>query len=174
MLQCVAVSALQSSRCLCFVYDSFHWNCYTSTIHQIEKLRFLGFSCFKFHSISHLNPANSMSRTESRGTSVGGKFSTNLSPFGRIRQVQSTTRCHNFGNINLPLMRINIVLEGTLQTRIFSTNPKGLGANSNLLWNARWNLEFFCTESQTSVWLRTDTATHCNTLQHTATHCNTL
>jgi len=31
----------------------------------------------------------------------GGKFSTNLSPSGRIRQVQNTTTCHNFGTMNL-------------------------------------------------------------------------
>ena len=29
-----------------------------------------------------------------------GKFSTNLSPFGRIRQAQNTTGCHHFGTIN--------------------------------------------------------------------------
>ena len=29
-----------------------------------------------------------------------GKFSTNLGPFGRIRQVQNTTSCHIFGTIN--------------------------------------------------------------------------
>jgi len=29
-------------------YDSFHWKCYTPEIHQIEKLRFVGISRYKF------------------------------------------------------------------------------------------------------------------------------
>ena len=33
---------------------------------------------------------------------------------------------------------------GTVQTKVFSTNQKGLGTNSNLLRNARWNLHFSC------------------------------
>ena len=28
-------------------YDSFHWNCYTPKIHQIQRLRFLGISRYK-------------------------------------------------------------------------------------------------------------------------------
>jgi len=32
-----------------------------------------------------------------------GKFSTNLSPVGRIRQVLNTTSCHNFGTTNWAL-----------------------------------------------------------------------
>jgi len=74
-----------------------------------------------------------------------GKFSSNLSPFGRIRQVQNTTSCRKFGTINMNLLRISTVLGGTVQTKIFSTNQKRLGTNSNLLRNARWNLRFSCT-----------------------------
>ena len=43
------------------------------------------------------------------------------------------------------LIRISTVPGGTVQTKIFSTNQKRLGTNSNLLRNARWNLRFFCT-----------------------------
>ena len=35
-----------------------------------------------------------------------GKFSTNLSPSGRIRQVQNTTSCHNSGTMNSDSIRI--------------------------------------------------------------------
>jgi len=38
-----------------------------------------------------------------------GKFSTNLSPSGRIRQVQNTTRCHNSGTMNLKSIRVSTV-----------------------------------------------------------------
>jgi len=74
-----------------------------------------------------------------------GNFFTNLSPFGRIQQVQNTTSCHIFGTINLNSIGISTVLGGTVQTKIFSTNQKGLGTNSDLLRNARWNLCFSCT-----------------------------
>ena len=29
-------------------YDTFHWNCYTHKMHQIQKLKFLGISWYKF------------------------------------------------------------------------------------------------------------------------------
>jgi len=71
-----------------------------------------------------------------------GNFSTNLSPFGKIRQVQNTTSCQKLGTINMNLIRISTVPGGTVQTKIFSTNQKRLGTNSDLLRNARWNLHF--------------------------------
>ena len=33
---------------ICKMYNSFHWNCYIPKNHQIEKLRFLGISRYKF------------------------------------------------------------------------------------------------------------------------------
>jgi len=51
-----------------------------------------------------------------------GKFSTHLSPFGRIRQVQHTTSCHNFGTINLNSIGISTVPGSTVLTKMFSTN----------------------------------------------------
>jgi len=39
-----------------------------------------------------------------------GKFSTNLSPSGRIRQVQNTTSCHDSGTMNSNSIRISTVL----------------------------------------------------------------
>jgi len=85
---------------------------------------------------------------------------------------------------------------GTAQTKIFSTDQKGLGTNSNLvrLGNARWNIRFSCTvvrqignPNQSHMthalntacvfscrWLQEHTARHCKTLHHTAPHCITL
>ena len=37
------------------------------------------------------------------------KFSTNLSPSGRIGQVQNTTSCHNYGTMNVNSIRISTV-----------------------------------------------------------------
>jgi len=73
-------------------------------------------------------------------------FSPNLSPSGRIRQVQNTTSCPKFGTINTNIIRISTVPGGTVQTKIFSTNQKRFGIRSNFLRNARWNLRFSCTD----------------------------
>ena len=50
-----------------------------------------------------------------------------------------------FGAINSKSIGISMVLEGTVQTKIFSTNQKRLCTNSNLLRNARRNIHFSCT-----------------------------
>ena len=50
-----------------------------------------------------------------------------------------------FGTINSKSIGISMVLEGTVQTKIFSTNQKRLCTNSNLLRNARRNIHFSCT-----------------------------
>jgi len=71
--------------------------------------------------------------------------STYLSACGKIRQAQSTTSCHHFGIINLNSIGISTAPGGTVQTKMFSTNKKGLGENSNLMRNARWSLRFSCT-----------------------------
>jgi len=71
-----------------------------------------------------------------------GIFSSNLCPFGRIRQVQNTTSCQDFGTINMNLIRISTMPEGTVQKKTFSTNQKRPRTDSNLLCNARWNLCF--------------------------------
>jgi len=76
-----------------------------------------------------------------------------FSPFGRIQQVQNTTSSYNFGTTNINSVRISTVPGGTVQPKIFSTNKKGLGTDSNLLLNARWNLHFSCTGDQaTKTW----------------------
>jgi len=41
-----------------------------------------------------------------------GKFPINLSPSGRIQQVENTTRCHNSGTMNLNSIGISTVREG--------------------------------------------------------------
>ena len=46
---------------------------------------------------------------DTSGGNRGGKFSTNLSPSGRIRQVQNTTSCHNSGTTNLNSIVISTV-----------------------------------------------------------------
>jgi len=63
-----------------------------------------------------------------------GKFSTNLSPSGRIRQVQNTTSCHNSGTMNLNSIRISTV-RGHAPYKYPSRNtmPKSPGTNSNPL-----------------------------------------
>jgi len=49
VLQCVAAccSVLQCLHTESSIYNSFHHNCYTPEIHQIQRLRFLGISRYK-------------------------------------------------------------------------------------------------------------------------------
>ena len=85
---------------------------------------------------------------------VGKKISTNLISFGRISQVQSTKSCLNCGEINLNSIGMSTVPGGTVQTKILSTNQKGLGTNSDLLQNARWNIHFSCTDHcRVNIWM---------------------
>jgi len=63
-----------------------------------------------------------------------GKFSTNLSPSGRIRQVQNTTRYHNSGRMNLNSIRISTVRgHAPYKYPARNTKPKSPGTNSNPL-----------------------------------------
>jgi len=77
------------------------------------------------------------------------KFSTKLSFFRRIRQVQYTKSCHNFSTINSDLIVISTVPGGTVQAKIFSTNKKGFGTDSNVLHNTLVGpfIFFYCTGS---------------------------
>jgi len=67
-----------------------------------------------------------------------GKFSTNLRPSGRIRQVRNMTGCHNFGTINLNSIGISTCQEAPYKQRS-SVQIKGLGTN----WNLPRNAQFF-------------------------------
>ena len=63
-----------------------------------------------------------------------GKFSTNLSPSGRIRQVQNTTYCHNSGTMNLNSIRIGTVRgHAPYKYPPRNTMPESPGTNSNSL-----------------------------------------
>jgi len=63
-----------------------------------------------------------------------GKFSTNLSPSGRIRQVQNTTSCHNSVTMNLNSTRISTVRgHAPYKYPPRNTIPKSPGTNSNPL-----------------------------------------
>ena len=63
-----------------------------------------------------------------------GKFSTNLGPFGKIRQVQNTTSCHNSGTMKLNSIRISMVCgHAPYNYPPRNTMPKSLGTNSNPL-----------------------------------------
>jgi len=46
-----------------------------------------------------------------------------------------TRKNHNFSTINADLIVISTVPGGTVQAKIFSTNKKGLGTDSNVLQN---------------------------------------
>jgi len=63
-----------------------------------------------------------------------GKFSTNLSPSGRIRQVQNTISCHTSGTMNLNSIRLSTV-RGHAPYKYPPRNamPKSSGTNSNSL-----------------------------------------
>jgi len=56
----------------------------------------------------HTKNRNTKGRSAA-GTNSRGNFSTNLSPSGRIRQVQNTTSCQNSGMMNLNSIRISTV-----------------------------------------------------------------
>jgi len=61
-----------------------------------------------------------------------GKFSTNLSLSGRIRQVQNTTSCHNSGTMNLNSIRISTVRgHAPYKYPPRSTMPMSLDKNTN-------------------------------------------
>ena len=63
-----------------------------------------------------------------------GSFSTNLSPSGRIRQVQNTTSCHNSGTMNLNSIRISTVRgHAPYKYPPRNTMPKNPGINTNPL-----------------------------------------
>ena len=63
-----------------------------------------------------------------------GKFWTNLSPSGRIRQVQNTTSYHNSGTMNLNSIRIGTVRGHALyKYPPRNTMPKSPGTNSKPL-----------------------------------------
>ena len=62
------------------------------------------------------------------------KNSSNLSPSGRIRQVQNTTSCHNFGTINLSSIRISTVRgHAPYKYPLRNTMPKSSGTNATPL-----------------------------------------
>jgi len=63
-----------------------------------------------------------------------GKFSSNLSPSGRIWQVQNTTSCHNSGTMHLNSIRV-FTVRGHARYKYPSRNtmPKSPGTNSNTL-----------------------------------------
>jgi len=58
-----------------------------------------------------------------------GKFTTNLSPNGRIRQVQNTTSCHNFDTINLNLNLVIKVIINQSDTLVSKNNLQCLWAS---------------------------------------------
>ena len=75
------------------------------------------------------------------------KFSTNLRPSGRIRQVQNTTSCHNSGTMNLNSIRISTVRgHAPYKYPPHNTMPKSPGTNSNPLRISWSNTSFSPTD----------------------------
>ena len=81
----------------------------------------------------------------------GGKFSTNLSPSRRIRQVQNTTSCHHSGTMNLNSIRIRAVRgHAPYKYPPRNTMPKSPGTNSNPLRISWSDTSFSPTECRLS------------------------
>jgi len=85
-----------------------------------------------------------------------GKFSTNLSPSGRIRQVQKTTNCHNSGTMNLNSIRICTVrVHAPYKCPPRNTMPRSSSTNSNPLRISWSDTSFSPTAAFT--WMANDT-----------------
>ena len=86
-----------------------------------------------------------------------GKFSTNLSPFGRIRQVHNTTSYHDFCTMNLNQIRISMV-RGHAQYKYSPRNTmqNSSSTNSNPLRISRSDTSFSPTvaDAWVHMWIR--------------------
>ena len=87
---------------------------------------------------THTHPHTQITLTNEARRALGstrrGKFSTNLSPSGKIRQVQHTTSCHHSGTVNLNSIRIS-TMRGHTRYKYppRNTMPKRPGTNSKPL-----------------------------------------
>jgi len=85
-----------------------------------------------------------------------GKSSTNLSPSGRIRQIQNTTSCDNSGTMNWNSIRISTVRgHAPYKYPPRNTMPKSPGTNSNPLrisWSDTSFSPTVCKSRSQDVW----------------------